>query len=756
MKHLLICREYPPAPSGGIGSYAHNLSELLAEAGETVHVIGQMWERAEAEVEERRHGRLIIHRAPFEDWASLLPRHPHPALNREEEKSLFKSPFPAQCFSWKASLIAEELVEKEGIDIIEAPDYEAPLYYFQLRRALGRGPERKPPCLVHLHSPTEFIARHNDWDMSLPGAQTAKRLEDYSIAAADALLCPSRYLARQAEAHYGLAGRTVQVIPYPLGESRLIERDSLTWANGAICYAGRLEPRKGVAEWVDAAVAVADEYPTARFEFVGADTLDAQGNSVRAWMERRIPKHLKMRFCFRSEVKRTSLPQFLARSRVAVVPSRWENFPNTCIEAMGSGLPVIASREGGMVEMIEDGRTGWLAPKPSCDGFAEALKRALETPPTKIAEMGREAASDIRYICDNKRIVEKQIDFRDEIVRQGARRSLRLPVNLPWARRPLSDETTRRRPEKSLAKGVAIVVTCFNSGQYLDQCLQSLRRQVQRPVSVVVVDDGSTEERTLKALNQARREGWQVVRKGNEGSVSAKNAGINAVLSSGIDPIGFAFLSTQDRLESVFVDVCEKVLQRRPEVGLVSGWARHSRADSWGWITPCPSFPYQWVSNEAAPFSVVRTEALTEAGYFRTAINYRYDDWDLVNAVMAAGWIPVTVPEVLARCRVRRNKTPDLANVNGHEKARKELLERFPDLVARDAKEIALLYESATARSEAREALFLRERLAMARVIIQYPREPALLVLGRLKNKLLRHAPVWVASIISRGSNLAP
>ena len=67
MKHLIICREYPPAPSGGIGTYVHNISKLLAERGETVHVIGQLWENAELITEELYNGKLIIHRLPFEE-----------------------------------------------------------------------------------------------------------------------------------------------------------------------------------------------------------------------------------------------------------------------------------------------------------------------------------------------------------------------------------------------------------------------------------------------------------------------------------------------------------------------------------------------------------------------------------------------------------------------------------------------------------------------------------------------------------------
>jgi glycogen(starch) synthase len=469
MKHIIICREYPPAPTppGGIGTYVLHISRLLAESGETVHVITQLWAGAAKKVEEKCHGRLIIHRVPLADWESFLVRNPIPSTRSREVNGLFQSNFPPQCFSWQASLLAESLIAQEGIDLIEAQDYEAPLYYLQLRRALGLGPKRCPPCFVHLHSPTQFIAQHNDWDIASPAVRTAKRLEDYSIAAADALLCPSRYLARQAEAYYGLAADSIRVIPLPIGNSPLLERDKDTWEQGTICYVGRLERRKGVIEWIDAAVAVAHEYPTAHFEFIGTNCLGTDRVSGEEFVERRIPEDLRTRFLFRGQQKRSSLPQFLARARIAVVPSRWENFPNTCIEAMCSGLPVIASCKGGMAEMIGDGQTGWLAADMRGDGLAEglaeALKRALETPAVKIAEMGRQASADIRRICDNQKILESHLDFRSQIARQGSKRSLHLPVNLPWAKRPLSDESARRTPRNGSEKGLALVASMLDT-----------------------------------------------------------------------------------------------------------------------------------------------------------------------------------------------------------------------------------------------------------------------------------------------------
>jgi hypothetical protein len=210
-----------------------------------------------------------------------------------------------------------------------------------------------------------------------------------------------------------------------------IERSRETWKHGKICYVGRLERRKGVIEWIEAAVTVADDYPTAQFEFIGNNFLGKDGWNGFEIVESLIPKPLKKRFHFRGEQPRIALAKFLAQARLAVVPSRWENFPNTCIEAMASGLPVIATREGGMAEMIEDNRSGWLAGKADCKNLAQALRRALEVSPEKTAEMGRQAAARIRQVCDPDKIVERQLAFRAQLAAKGAKPSISLPAHLP-------------------------------------------------------------------------------------------------------------------------------------------------------------------------------------------------------------------------------------------------------------------------------------------------------------------------------------
>jgi glycogen(starch) synthase len=704
MKHLIFCREYPPAPhpAGGIGTYAEHVARLLAEEGETVHVVAQLWQGAARRVDERHGGRLVVHRVPLDEpveagWPMDVPELAASALT-----AFRRSELPSASFGWQASLLAETLVEREAIDVVEAQDFEAPLYYFQLRRALGLGPARRPPCFVHLHSPTEYIFRYNGWDVGRPDYLPQKRVEDYSITAADALLCPSRYLARQIEAQFGLRAGDVSVVPYPIGDLGQLDRSPETWAGGTICFVGRLEPRKGVVEYLDAAIDVAPDHPALRFDFVGSDTsLSGQGGTmVGEYLRSRIPAALRARFRFHGAQPRERLPKLLAAACIAAVPSRWENFPNSCIEAMCSGLPVLASPAGGLVEMVEDGRTGWLAASGRREDLARALRRALATSPAEREAMGGAAAATVRQCCDNAAIVERQLEFRRNLVAAGPDRSLRLAPVLPWA--GVRGDALQHRPslERSAGadtKGLGLVVTAVDGiAPLLDDCLAAVARQTRVPTAVVLVADEACDDTTRVAVGHARAAGWRVVDRRGTSITAARNAGIRALLAGGTVPLGIACVDAGWRLHPAFVEACESTLRSCPEVGVVSSWTRPAGDADTAIIRPCPAFPYQWIMNDAATCSAVRTEAFAAARLFRAELPGAFAWWDLVNAVMATGWVAITYPAILSD----EGSAGAPAGSSDTQWGR-ALLERFPDLVERDAGELAILRDALSRPVEA-------------------------------------------------------
>ena len=74
---------------------------------------------------------------------------------------------------------------------------------------------------------------------------------------------------------------------------------------------------------------------------------------------------------------RDDVDSILARSHIFVLPSNWEGFPLTILEAMRAGLPVIASDVGGVREAVVDGVTGYLIPRDDVQTLAERLRRLI-------------------------------------------------------------------------------------------------------------------------------------------------------------------------------------------------------------------------------------------------------------------------------------------------------------------------------------------------------------------------------------------
>ncbi|MDI6828736.1 MAG: glycosyltransferase family 4 protein [Armatimonadota bacterium] len=132
----------------------------------------------------------------------------------------------------------------------------------------------------------------------------------------------------------------------------------------------RLAPQKGVAYFIRAAVLISERFPQARFIIVGDGP---QRNSLESLAESLGIKD-KLEFLgFRTDVL-----DILRTFSVFVLASTRESFGLTLIEALSQGVPVVASRTGGIIEIVEDGVTGLLAEPGNHFEIAEQVCRLLE------------------------------------------------------------------------------------------------------------------------------------------------------------------------------------------------------------------------------------------------------------------------------------------------------------------------------------------------------------------------------------------
>ncbi len=89
---------------------------------------------------------------------------------------------------------------------------------------------------------------------------------------------------------------------------------------------------------------------------------------------------------------RRDMPELLAQSHIFALPTHWEGFPISILEAMRAGLPVVASDVGGVSEAISDGVTGFTTRPGDDQDFADKLQALVQSPDLR-GNFGRAARS---------------------------------------------------------------------------------------------------------------------------------------------------------------------------------------------------------------------------------------------------------------------------------------------------------------------------------------------------------------------------
>ncbi len=194
-------------------------------------------------------------------------------------------------------------------------------------------------------------------------------------------------------ARYGESSRKVEVMYNGLDLAQY-SRESVPVAPSSfgipgghpvVTFAGRLEHGKGPDLFIEAAGLIHQKRPDVYFLVVGDGPL-------RSVLQTRAnEKRLPAVFIGRQADLRTAL----GASHVLVVPSRQEAFGRVLIEAMAMGVPVVATRVGGIPEVCTDGRTALLVPAEDPRALADAVVRTLEER-AETAVRVRAAIEDVR------------------------------------------------------------------------------------------------------------------------------------------------------------------------------------------------------------------------------------------------------------------------------------------------------------------------------------------------------------------------
>lgn len=194
-------------------------------------------------------------------------------------------------------------------------------------------------------------------------------------------ICPSAFYAQKMR-EWGEPASHFSVVPNPAeGSARAAHG-----GGGFILYAGRLSAEKGV----DILIRASARVPGLPLRIAGAGPEEEKLHHLARTLGAR---HVS----FLGFVPSSELVSLRAVAEAVVIPSVWyENGPLTALEAMGDGVPVIASQIAGLVELVDDGTEGLLATPGSVDAWTVALERFLTLSQDERRRMGERGRERIR------------------------------------------------------------------------------------------------------------------------------------------------------------------------------------------------------------------------------------------------------------------------------------------------------------------------------------------------------------------------
>jgi len=376
LKILFICNEYPPVAAGGIGVLLRGLCEQLAARGHDVHVVGCYFV-PKLVIEKIRN--VEVHRLPGRFGVSGLVID-RIALYRHISKIASKSP----------------------IDIIEAPDFEAPSALL---------PRQSTKRLVRLHGSHVYFS---DERSEVP-SRSVGLLEKTALSQADAWISVSEYTARRTQALFGLS-RPTRVVHNAACVPDSVPRKNDYTQRRNVVYFGTLAEKKGVFTLAKAWQVFLETHPEWRLNVIGRDGVH-NGRSVREQMVEvlgQASSSVEFLGSMPNELLLNRLPGF----DFAVLPSFSEAFALAPMEAMALGLPVIYSLLSSGPELMEHGVDGWLADPHDPRHLASLLSDVADDPVGR-ERVGRAGRMKVEQHFSHEQFIDKNIAAYHQILGQG-------------------------------------------------------------------------------------------------------------------------------------------------------------------------------------------------------------------------------------------------------------------------------------------------------------------------------------------------
>jgi len=364
---------------GGSGVVASELALSLAERGHDVHVFS--------------------HAVPPRLASSTAPVQMHVS------QGLPYPLFPSTPHDLAITSSVLSVHRREGLDVLHA--------HYALPHAVSAILARSAAESDSRRSAPRVVTTLHGTDITIVGSDPSYApLTQFLISSSDRATAVSESLAADTRSHFCFdsgAGCRIEVIPNFVDVQRFRPRRDPAPGRDQPVRAVHVSNFRAVKRvpWLVEAFARASAGSEATLTLVG------DGPEQSLARERADALGVRGRVTFLGE--RNALPELLADADLFLLASTEESFGLSALEAMACGLPVVATRVGGVPEVVGDGTTGLLVEPDDQAGFAAAVRTLLQDP-ERLVEMGRAARADVLERFEKDRVVSRYEALYEDVL----------------------------------------------------------------------------------------------------------------------------------------------------------------------------------------------------------------------------------------------------------------------------------------------------------------------------------------------------
>jgi len=297
-----------------------------------------------------------------------------------------------------ANTLLTALMKEEKPDVIDAHQY--PIYFSDISALTSK--IRKIPLFLHVHvipdpkSPVSAVILKSYYNI----------LERFTIHASKCIIAPSE-MYRKLLIALGVDARRIAVVPYGIDLQKFYPNlDSINFKKNfnlegskVILTVGRLNYQKGFHYLIEAMPKILHQIPHVKLVIVG------DGELMPYLKNLAISLGLKGKVIFAGAMPQTLISQAYAAADVFVLPSLFESFGISLLEAQAMEKPVVGTRAGGIPEAMADGKSGILVEAKNPAELSGAILRLLRDQNLSIS-MGKNGRKFVLKHYD----LEKSID----------------------------------------------------------------------------------------------------------------------------------------------------------------------------------------------------------------------------------------------------------------------------------------------------------------------------------------------------------